>query len=146
MYVHSVVMGRRPDNEIILSCLVLSLSLSLSLSLCLSVCLCLSFICCQQIRWKYTISVCPSLMCFFFFFFFFFNTLKKIIYNCIVPMGFLPWAIRVVFPGKSQLQQSHATQPTVHAGCFSVSIIHQTLTWTTGSLTCAQMLNTCNCT
>ena len=34
---------------------------------------------------------------------------------------------------------SHATQPTVHAGCFSVSIIHQTLTWTTGSLTCAQM-------
>ena len=35
---------------------------------------------------------------------------------------------------------SHATQPTVHAGCFSVSIIHRTLTWTTGSLTCAQML------
>ena len=31
-------------------------------------------------------------------------------------------------------------QPTVHAGCFSVSIIHWTLTWTTGSLTCTQML------
>ena len=30
-------------------------------------------------------------------------------------------------------------KPTVHAGCFSVSIIHQTLTWTTGSLTCAQI-------
>ena len=28
----------------------------------------------------------------------------------------------------------------VHAGCFSVSIIHRTLTWTTGSLMCAQML------
>ena len=30
--------------------------------------------------------------------------------------------------------------PVVHAGCFSVSIVHQTLTWTTGSLTCAQIL------
>ena len=29
--------------------------------------------------------------------------------------------------------------PPVRAGCSSVSIIHQTLTWTTGSLTCAQM-------
>ena len=29
---------------------------------------------------------------------------------------------------------------TVHAGYFSVSIIHQTLTWTTGSLMCAQIL------
>ena len=35
---------------------------------------------------------------------------------------------------------SRATQPTVHAGCFSVSIIHPTLTWTTGSLMCTQML------
>ena len=55
-------------------------------------------------------------------------------------MGFLPWEIRVAFPGESQLWQSRATQPTVHAGCFSFSIIHQTPTWTTGSLTCAQML------
>ena len=31
-------------------------------------------------------------------------------------MGFLPWEIRVAFPGESQLQQSHATQPVVHAG------------------------------
>ena len=61
-------------------------------------------------------------------------------YNCIVPMGFPPWEIWVAFPRESQLQQSRATQPTVHAGCFSVSVIHQTLTWTTGSLTCAQML------
>ena len=55
-------------------------------------------------------------------------------------MGFLPWEIRVAFPGEIQLWQSRATYPTVHAGCFSVFIIHQTLTWTTGSLTCTQML------
>ena len=60
-------------------------------------------------------------------------------YNCIVPVGFLPWEIRVAFPGESQLQQSRAIQPRVHAGCFSVSIIFRTLAWTTGSLTCAQM-------
>ena len=50
--------------------------------------------------------------------------------------------IWVAFPGESQLRQSRATQPTVHTGCFSVSIIHQTLTWTTGSwtITCTQML------
>ena len=61
-------------------------------------------------------------------------------FNCIVPIGFLPWGIRVAFPAESQLRRSRATQPTVHAGCFSVSIVHRTLTWTTGSLTCAQML------
>ena len=55
-------------------------------------------------------------------------------------MGFLPWEIRVAFSVESRLRQSRANQPTVHAGCFSVSIIHRTLTWTTGSLTCAQML------
>ena len=36
--------------------------------------------------------------------------------NCIVPLGFLPWEIRVAFPGESQLRQSRATQPTVHVG------------------------------
>ena len=55
-------------------------------------------------------------------------------------MGFLPWKIRVAFPWESQLRQSRATQPMVQVGCFSVFIIHRTLTWTTGSLTCAQML------
>ena len=30
----------------------------------------------------------------------------------------------VAFPGESQLRQSRATQPGVHAGCFSVSMIH----------------------
>ena len=60
--------------------------------------------------------------------------------SCIVALGFLPWEYRVAFPGESQVRQSSATQTTVHAGCVSVSIIHRTLTWTTGSLTCAQML------
>ena len=55
------------------------------------------------------------------------------------PNEIYPWEIRLAFPGESQLQQSRAIQPSVHAGCFSVSIIHQTLTWTTGSLMCAQM-------
>ena len=44
----------------------------------------------------------------------------------------------LLFPGESQLRQSRATQPSVHTGCFSVFIIHRILTWTTGSLTCAQ--------
>ena len=72
-------------------------------------------------------------ICFWFFIFYFFN-------NRIVLVGLLPWKIQVAFPRESQLQQSHATQPMVHAGRFGVSIIHQILTWTTGSLTCAQML------
>ena len=61
--------------------------------------------------------------------------------HCIVQLGLLPWEIQVAFPRKSQLRQSRTTQLTVHAGCFSVSIIHRTLTtWATGSLTCVQML------
>ena len=47
---------------------------------------------------------------------------------------------RVAFPGESQLRQSRATHLRVHAGCFCVSIIQRTLTWSTGFLTCAQML------
>ena len=62
------------------------------------------------------------------------NTFYKV---CIVPMENSGCFF---FPGESQLRQSRATQPKVHAGCFSVSIIHRTLTWTTGSLVCAQML------
>ena len=62
------------------------------------------------------------------------------IYNCILPIGFPSWEIGVAFPGESQLRQSHAIQAKVHAGCFSVFIIHRTLTWTTESLTYAQML------
>ena len=72
--------------------------------------------------------------CSFFFFFFFF-----LFYNCTVQKGFLPRESRVAFPGESQPRQSRATQPKVHAGCFSVSITHRTLKWTTGSLTCIQL-------
>ena len=61
-------------------------------------------------------------------------------YNCVVPMGFLPWEIRVAFHEESQLRQSRATQPSAHAGCLSVSVIHRTPTGTKGSLTRAQML------
>ena len=52
---------------------------------------------------------------------------------------FSNWRFRFFPPLKSNCD-SHTTQPTVHAGCFSVSIIHQTLTWTSGSLICAYML------
>ena len=60
--------------------------------------------------------------------------------NCIVPLEILPWEIRTAFHEESQLRQSRFIQPTVLAGYFSVPVIHRTLTWTTGSLTCAQML------
>ena len=35
---------------------------------------------------------------------------KNLLYfhNCIVPLGFLPWEIRVAFPGESQLRQNLA--------------------------------------
>ena len=50
---------------------------------------------------------------------------------------FSPWEIWVAFPKEMQPQQSH--YPTlinykVHAGSFFVSVIHNILTWTTGSL------------
>ena len=36
--------------------------------------------------------------------------------------------------------QMYCPTPVVHAGCFSVSIVHQTRTWTTGSLMSAEMV------
>ena len=72
------------------------------------------------------------LKCVWSFSFFFFTT--------VLSQWYFPWDIRIAFPGESKLRQSRAAQPTLPAGCFSVSIIHRTLTWTTGSLTCAQML------
>ena len=54
--------------------------------------------------------------------------------SCIVQMG-----KSGCLPRENKLRQNRATQPTVHAGYFSVSIIHRILTWTTGSLTCVQM-------
>ena len=57
-------------------------------------------------------------------------------------IGISPMGNSIFFSlsGKSQLRQGRATKPTAHAGCFSVSIIHRTLTHTTGSLTCVRML------
>ena len=69
-------------------------------------------------------------------------------YNCIVPMGFHRWEIRGALPGENQQRQSRAAPPTVHAGYFSSSRIHRTLTLkTTWSLTCTQIaVNACDCT
>ena len=47
----------------------------------------------------------------------------------------------VAFPKESQLQQLRyqtLINYKVHAGCFCASVIHQTLTWTIGSLTCVR--------
>ena len=37
------------------------------------------------------------------------HLLSYFFYNCIVPVGFLQWKIRVAFPGESQLRQRRAT-------------------------------------
>ena len=42
--------------------------------------------------------------------------------------------------GKTSCDRVALPQPTVHAAYISVSIIHRTLTWATGFITCAQML------
>ena len=55
------------------------------------------------------------------------------------PHGISPIGNLGCFPRESQLRQCRATQPRVHGGCFNVSIIHRTLTWTTETLTCVQM-------
>ena len=70
-----------------------------------------------------------SVLLMFFLLFFNFTFLSFFLfffYNCIFLLGFLPSEIRVAFHGESQLRQSRATQPKVHAGCFSVSIINPT--------------------
>ena len=43
-------------------------------------------------------------------------------------------------PGKASCDRVALPNLLCMLGVFSVSVIHQTLTWTTGSLTCAQML------
>ena len=55
------------------------------------------------------------------------RTCNFFFYDCIVLFVLLPWEILVAFPRESQKQV--ALTNLVHAGCFSVSIIHQTLTW-----------------
>ena len=67
-------------------------------------------------------------------------------YNCIVPLGFLPRKIRVAFSRESHLRQSRATQSMVHAGCFSVSIIHRTLDMDSMIFNVRSDVNACDCT
>ena len=54
-------------------------------------------------------------------------------------MGFFHGKFRLLSLGKASCD-SRTTQPTVHAGCFSVSKIHKTLTLSTGALMRTQML------
>ena len=56
------------------------------------------------------------------------------------PIGISPIGNSDCFPMSNQPCHSQATQSREHAGCFSGSIIHRTLTRTTGSLTCLLML------
>ena len=51
-----------------------------------------------------------------------FGSVLQLYYSCIVPVGWIsPMGNLVAFLRESQLQQSFATQPMVHAGCFNVS-------------------------
>ena len=71
--------------------------------------------------------------------FYFFFSLHILFTTVLSQWDFSHGKFGLLSPGKAGCD-SHATQPTVHARCFSVSIIHQTLTWTTRSLMCAQIL------
>ena len=70
-----------------------------------------------------------------------------LLYNLTVPLRFLPWEIQVTFPEESQLRQSCYPTCSACSFCvslvFSVSLIHQTLTWTTWSLMCVCHLFAC---
>ena len=68
------------------------------------------------------------------------------LYKRIVPLGFLPWKIRIAYPRENQLRQTRATQPTVHAGCFSVAIIHRTLDMDYRIFCVRTYVNACHCT
>ena len=83
----------------------------------------------------YTSSSARSYSVIWLFLFFTFNFLQL---YC--PSGISPVRNLSCLPPRKASCDSRATQPAVHAGCFSVFIIHRTLTWTTESLTCTQML------
>ena len=62
-----------------------------------------------------------------------------VFYTLLSQWEFLPCKIRFAYPKESQLQQRRATQSQLiktHGGSFRVSVIHRTLTRTTGPLTC----------
>ena len=62
------------------------------------------------------------------------------------PNGISPVGNSGCFSRESQLQQSCATQPTLHAGCFSVSIIHQTQDMDYRIFNVHTDVHACNCT
>ena len=45
-----------------------------------------------------------------------------------------------------QLLQGHTTQPNMHAGCFSVSVIHRTLDVVCRTFNMRTYVNACDCT
>ena len=57
------------------------------------------------------------------------------------PMRIFWWEIWVASPPRKATCNSQVTQPTVPAVCFCISVIIQTLTWTTGSVTSAQIMH-----
>ena len=61
-------------------------------------------------------------------------------------MEYFPWEILVASPGESQLRQSRATQPTVHAECLSVSISHQNSNLDYGIFNVCTYVNAYDCT
>ena len=63
------------------------------------------------------------------------TSLTCFFYDCMCSTGIALMGNSGCFP----CGNSHTTHPTAHAGCFSVSIIHWTLTWRT-SLTSAHIL------
>ena len=109
--------------------LFLSLSLSLSLSLC---CFISERARAFNCSWQYSVYLLVFSVLFIYLFIYFATVLPH--------RDFFQLEIRVAFPGKSQLQQSRASQPMVHTGWFGASIIYRTPTWTARSLTWARML------
>ena len=62
------------------------------------------------------------------------------------PSGISPMGNSGCFPRGEPSATESRYRSTVHAGCFSVSIIYHTLTWTTGSSTCPHNdVNACDC-
>ena len=65
---------------------------------------------------------------------------KKLFTTVMSQRNFFHGKFRSLCPGKASYNRAALPNLPVHAGCFSISIIHRTLTLTTGFLTCAQML------
>ena len=77
-----------------------------------------------------------------FFVFFFSNTffLLLLFTTVLSQWEFSHGKFGLLSPGKASCDRVALPNLLCMLGVFSVSVIHQTLTWTTGSLTCTQML------